>query len=186
MRLLCDRCGDSYDEDNLVECARCRDDVCWKCGIVANLPELAPGGWWCDRCLKAVGREDKLEGKRPSKETKTERRFSLAEKRLAREELKVLARNSKPGCISWPADEEGRKQITDWLEALGFSADSTYCFEVPPRKMPPGPGELAFSLHAYWILAERLVGPPLWKDDHERISRSIVWEHMTGLPMPEY
>lgn len=134
----------------------------------------------------AVGQGDKLEWKRPPKESKTRRWISLAEKCEAREELKVLVRNSKPGCISWPADVQGRKQITDWLEAIGFSADSTYCFEAPPAKMPPGPGELVFSLHAYWILAEKLVGPPLWKDDHEKIGRSIVWGHMTGLSSPEY
>jgi hypothetical protein len=150
------------------------------------LPELAPGNWWCDRCLKAVGRDDKLEGKRTPKETKSRRWISLADKCEAREELKVLARNSKPGCISWPADKEERKQITNWLEAIGFDIDNTYCFEVLPGKMPPGPGELIFTLHAYWILAEKLVGPPLWKDHHERISATIVFEHMTGLPLPEY
>jgi hypothetical protein len=186
MRLNCDRCGENYDEDNLVECAQCRDEVCWQCGIVARLPGLAPGNWWCDRCLKAARREGMLKGKRPSTESTTERHFSLGEKSEAREELKVLARDSKPGSISWPADEEGQKQITDWLEALGFYADSTYCFEVPPKKMPPGPGELVFSFHAYWILAEKLVGPPLWKDHHERISEAMVFEHMTGLPLPGY
>jgi hypothetical protein len=64
MRLPCDRCYESYDEDNLNECARCKADTCWKCAIHAELPELAHGTWWCDRCLKEVGREDLLIGKR--------------------------------------------------------------------------------------------------------------------------
>ncbi len=77
-RYGCDHCNDTYDEDNLEECARCGADTCWKCAIVAELPEITEGNWWCDRCLKDVGRTDLLKGKRYPPPTKEELEIAVA------------------------------------------------------------------------------------------------------------
>src|ERR1700731_4535426 len=77
-RYGCDHCGDTYDEDNLEECAMCEANTCWKCAIVAELPELASGRWWCDWCLKEVNRTDLLKGKRYLEPTQSEREIAVA------------------------------------------------------------------------------------------------------------
>jgi hypothetical protein len=160
-RYGCERCGDSYDEDNLIECAKCGDDTCSKCAIHAELPKLAAGTWWCDRCLKQVGQAHLLKGKRhdPSK-----RQYSSFEKWRAAEELKDSVLKSNPGSIPWPEDIEERKKLTNALEILGLDVgDDSDDFPTPPGLMPPGEGELVFDEGAYCRFGLKILEPPPWK-----------------------
>jgi hypothetical protein len=71
---------------------------------------------------------------------------------------------SNPGSIPWPADEAAREALINALEAIGMDVDDdTQCFKMPPRRMPPGEGELVFTEGAYWGLAMILLAPPPWK-----------------------
>lgn len=147
-RFNCERCGDTYDEDNLIECARCRDDTCWKCAIHAELPELAEGSWWCDRCLKAVGQAHLLKGQRYDPNKKN---YGDLEKSRAVEALRGAVQKSNAGSLPWPEDVEERKKLTNALEVLGLDVgNDSEDFITPPGLMPPGVGELVFEGGAYW------------------------------------
>jgi hypothetical protein len=158
-RYGCDRCGESYDEDNLYECARCKRDVCWKCGVLAEIPEIAAGYAWCDPCLNEVGRADLLKGKR-SKERCT---YGIREKFLAIESLREAIMKSEPGMLPWPRTDAERKLLTSWLEAVELDVDEDSChFVVPPSKMAADADELIFTEFGYMKLAIELTDKPLW------------------------
>jgi hypothetical protein len=160
MRLPCDHCYDSYNEDNLNECARCKADTCWKCAIHAELPDLARGTWWCDRCLKEVGRENLLVGKRHA-ERRHRRSYSPSERLRATEAVKEAVAKSNPGSIAWPADEAAREALLTSLEVIGVDVgDDSGCFITPPGRMPAGEAELVFTELAYVGLALLLLAPP--------------------------
>jgi hypothetical protein len=155
----CYRCGESYDEDNLYECARCLDDVCWNCGILAKLPKLAKGNAWCDRCLKAVGRTDLLKGLRP----KPRRYYGIRERFLASEGLKEIVTKGKPGILHWPETDEEREILTAWLEAIELDVDEdSPDFIVPPAMLGPKAHTLKFTLSGYFKLAIELTDKPIW------------------------
>lgn len=158
-RYGCDRCGETYDEDNLYECARCKRDVCWKCGILAELPEIAPGYAWCDPCLKEVGRTDLLKGKRP----KPRNTYGIREKFLAAEGLKEAVMKSEPGMLPWPATVEERRILTSWLEAIELDVyEDSYHFVVPPTQLGADADALVFTEYGYFKLAREIRGKPIW------------------------
>ncbi len=180
MRYFCEHCGENYrNEENVGDCARCGKTVCHRCGISIELAFIAPGSFWCDLCLIAVGCGYKLKRIRYRPEEK--KSFSFADRCESSEEVKRLVRNSKPGCIAWPADEEEKKKIAHWLEAAGI--DLKRAFEVPPGNMPEGAGDLIFKPVYYWVLAMDLVCPPLWevpdKCTRWQIGEEIVLKYMT-------
>ena len=157
-RYGCDRCGETYDEDNLYECARCKRDVCWECGILAEIPEIAEGCAWCDPCIKDVGRAHLLKGKR----SKT-RRYNIREKFLAAEGLKELVMKSEPGMLPWPASYWERQTLTSWLEAVEFDVDEDGPhFVVPPAKLAKDADSLVFTVSGYFKLTKELTDKPIW------------------------
>jgi hypothetical protein len=161
-RYNCDRCGDCYDEDNLNERARCGDDICWKCAVHAELPELAAGTWWCDRCLKELGREDLLKGLRP----KPRRNYGIRGRFLAAEGLKEAVMKSRPGTLPWPAADEGIRMLTSWLEAIEQDVDEdSPHFVVPPAKLAANAGTLVFTCSGYVEPALVILDKPMWPRD---------------------
>jgi hypothetical protein len=152
-RYNCDRCGDSYEEDNLNECPRCGDDTCWKCAVHAELPELAAGTSWCDRCLKEVGREDLLQGLRT---------YGIRGRFLAAEGLKETVMKSKPGTLPWPATDEERRISTSWHEPIELDADEdSPHFVVPRTKLAANAGTLEFTYSGYVERALEILDKPI-------------------------
>jgi hypothetical protein len=160
MRSNCERCGESYDEENLNECARCRTETCWKCAIHAELPELAKGTWWCDRCLKEVGKEELLKGKRIVSEI-APARYSHGEQVLAIGMLKKFYADLSSGRkMPRPADLDERAKLLHALEVLGLDTGvGTDNFEISPTEMPAGPGVLKLSARANYYLTWNLMRP---------------------------
>jgi hypothetical protein len=114
-RYGCDHCCDTYDEDNLIECARCGADTCWRCAIHAELPGLAEGTWWCHRCLKKVGREDLLKGNGPQKVNASEET-----PRVSVGNLWWAIAVSQEGTLKWPAEGYNRQEMVKSLLACGM------------------------------------------------------------------
>jgi len=142
-RYGCDGCGESYDEDNLYECARCNRDVCWKCGILAEIPELAPGYAWCDRCLKDVGRTDLLKGKRYLPPTQEEKEIAVA--RILTAGGYTLAAE-----LAWKADEDDNRRLSEALKIMGLNVDNDCSdFETAPWRMPAKSGSLVLTERGY-------------------------------------
>jgi len=143
MRLHCDRCGETYDEDNLYECARCKRDVCWKCGILAEIPEIAPGNAWCDWCLGEVGRTDLLKGKRHEEPTKEDKQNAA---------LRILtAAGYTLGTeIAWKSDEGDNERLTEALKTMGLNVDNDCSdFETAPWNLPAESGSLILTERGY-------------------------------------
>jgi len=158
-RYDCNRCREIYDEDNLYQCARCTREVCWKCGILTEIPDIAPGYAWCDPCLTEVGRGDLLKGKRP----KSRRTYGIHERFLAAEGLRQAVMKSEPGMLPWPATDEEKMRITSWLEAIELDVDKDSChFIVPPTQMGTDADALVFTECGYFKLAIELTDKPLW------------------------
>jgi len=142
-RYGCDRCGETYDEDNLYECARCKRDVCWKCGILAEIPEIAQGNAWCDWCLKEVGRTDLLKGKRYEEPTKEDMQNAA---------LRILtAAGYTLGTeIAWKSNEEDNERLTEALKIMGLNVDNDcFDFETAPWNLPAEPGSLILTERGY-------------------------------------
>jgi hypothetical protein len=159
MRLHCEHCAETYDEDNLNECARCDANTCWKCAIHAELPKRAAGTWWCDRCLNEVGRTDLLKGMRP----KPRRVFGIRERFLAAEGLKEMVMKSEPGMLAWPDSDDGRKALTSWLAAVDLDVDEgSPHFDVPPTQLSSDADRLVFTEYGYMRLAIVLTAKPIW------------------------
>jgi hypothetical protein len=50
----CERCGESYNQDNLDTCVRCHRDVCPRCASkVSQRDGLAK--WMCEPCAREEG-----------------------------------------------------------------------------------------------------------------------------------
>lgn len=159
MRTGCEHCCETYDEDNLNECARCGDETCWRCAIHAELPQLASGTWWCDRCLKKIGHAQLLKGQR----SKARRHFSFRERFLALESLKQAVALSEPGELPWPASDAERNTLTSWLAAAELDVDEdSPDFVVPPVVLCFDAEALQFTIPGYMKLSRELTDKPLW------------------------
>lgn len=53
-RFNCERCGESYNEDNLEICIRCERTVCPRCAGWVKQKDRSKK-WMCDGCARAEG-----------------------------------------------------------------------------------------------------------------------------------
>jgi len=60
-RMICERCGETYHDENMGECVNCLADTCPYRATSVSLPGREADEWWRDRCLKE--QRDKEEGK---------------------------------------------------------------------------------------------------------------------------
>ena len=117
--------------------------MCWKCGILAEIPELAEGYAWCDWCLEAVGRTDLLKGKRYLPPTEEEKQIAVA---------RVLTAGgyTLSGELAWKEDDSENRRLVEALKILGLNVDNDCSdFEISPWRVAAGSGSLILTERGY-------------------------------------
>jgi len=146
-RIMCERCGEPWHDDNIVECANCQLDTCPDCSQIVSIRGRARREWWCNACLEFTGKTEadfvtEAESVMPAVKLvqSTPRSLSVGNLKCS------VLRDRDSVFIRWSPDELKREILRDSLKVLGFNIeDDGRDFEVAPANLPKSFTLLVFT-----------------------------------------